>query len=107
MKMTILIKKYSNRKLYDTSSGKYTTLDEMVELMRTGFLFKVIDNVTKEDITYRTQIQMLLEKEKRVVVDGDLELIRRLIVSTESNFTESIKKLDTNDLVENTFNKAA
>ena len=50
---------------------------------------------------------MLLEKEKRVVVDGDLELIRRLIVSTESNFTESIKKLDTNDLVENTFNKAA
>lgn len=90
---TLLVKRYSNRKLYNTEKSCYITFDELTAIMKTGKKIQIIDNDTKEDITYKTQIQMLFEKEKGNGQSGDLELIRKLIISG-GNLTDNIKNLD-------------
>lgn len=60
-----VIKRYSNRKLYDTEDKRYITLEQIGELVRDGQDIKVIENQTGEDLTNVTLSQILLEKEKR------------------------------------------
>ena len=48
----IIIKKYANRRLYNTQSSKYITLDFLAELTRKEIDFKVVDAKTNEDITH-------------------------------------------------------
>ncbi len=60
----IIIKKYSNRRLYDTSHKRYVTLDEIADLIKQGNEIKVIDSQTDEDITRVILIQVILESEK-------------------------------------------
>lgn len=62
--MTI-IKRYSNRKLYNTAQKKYITLDELAILIRTGEEIQVIDNQSGEDLTSLTLTQIILESEKK------------------------------------------
>ncbi len=62
--MTI-IKRYSNRKLYNTSLKKYITLDNLAALIRTGEEIQVIDNKSGEDLTTLTLTQIILENEKK------------------------------------------
>lgn len=57
----ILIKKYSNRRLYDTSLSSYVTLDELAEKIRKGADVRVIDAKTKEDLTQTILAQIILE----------------------------------------------
>ena len=59
-----IIKKYSNRKLYDTKEKKYVNLSEVSRLIREGAEVKVIDNKTKEDITSLVLAQIIVEQEK-------------------------------------------
>jgi polyhydroxyalkanoate synthesis repressor PhaR len=59
-----IIKRYSNRKLYDTESKRYVTLEEVAALVKGGTDVKVLDNATSEDLTNVTLSQILLEKEK-------------------------------------------
>ena len=59
------IKRYSNRKLYDTETKKYVTLEEVALLVKGGTDVKVLDNATSEDLTNVTLSQILLEKEKQ------------------------------------------
>ena len=59
------IKRYSNRKLYDTEEKRYITLDQIAVLVRDGQDIKVIDNQSGEDLTTVTLSQILLEQEKR------------------------------------------
>ena len=60
-----LIKKYSNRKLYDLNRSRYITLEEIGDLIREGGRVKIIDAETQEDLTNITLVQILLEEEKR------------------------------------------
>ncbi len=60
----VVIKKYSNRRLYDTKHKKYVTLDEIASLIREGNEVKVIDTQTGEDISKLILIQVVLESEK-------------------------------------------
>lgn len=60
----VVIKKYSNRRLYDTKHKKYVTLDEIGALIRKGNEIKVIDTQTGEDISKLILIQVVLESEK-------------------------------------------
>lgn len=60
-----LIKKYSNRKLYDLTRSRYITLEEIAELIRQGGQVKIVDAETQEDLTNITLVQILLEEEKR------------------------------------------
>jgi polyhydroxyalkanoate synthesis repressor PhaR len=61
---TRVIKRYANRKLYDTRDSKYVTLDRIAELVRNGDDVKVIDNGSKEDITKVTLAQIIYEEQK-------------------------------------------
>lgn len=61
----VLIKKYSNRKLYDLTRSRYITLEEIAELIRQGGHVKIVDAETQEDLTNITLVQILLEEEKR------------------------------------------
>ena len=60
-----LIKRYGNRKLYDTKASAYITLDGIAELVRQGKDLRVIDNDTGEDLTAVTFAQIIFEEEKR------------------------------------------
>jgi polyhydroxyalkanoate synthesis repressor PhaR len=60
-----LVKRYPNRKLYDVERKRYIRLSEIADLIRQGKEVKVIDSVTREDLTARTLSRSLVEKEKR------------------------------------------
>jgi len=60
-----IIKRYSNRKLYDTDESRYVTLAEIAEMVRNGEEVRIIDNRTKEDLTSVTLAQIVFEEEKR------------------------------------------
>lgn len=62
--MAYVIKRYSNRKLYDVQESRYVTLDELEELIRAGKEIKVVDAATGEDLTSVTLAQILLENER-------------------------------------------
>jgi polyhydroxyalkanoate synthesis repressor PhaR len=60
-----LIKRYPNRKLYDTESKQYVTLEGISGLIRDGKEIRVIDNATGEDLTAQTLTQVIAELEKK------------------------------------------
>ncbi len=60
---TIIIKKYANRRLYNTQTSKYITLDFLAELTRKEKDFKVVDARTGEDITHNVLTQIIMEEE--------------------------------------------
>jgi polyhydroxyalkanoate synthesis repressor PhaR len=59
----IIIKKYANRRLYNTQSSKYITLDFLAELTREDVEFKVLDAKTGEDITHNVLTQIIMDEE--------------------------------------------
>lgn len=77
----VIIKKYANRRLYDTSSSSYVTLDHLSALVRDGVEFEVRDAKTKEDITKTVLTQIIFEHESKG--DGALPLsfLRKIIGS--------------------------
>lgn len=60
-----VIKRYPNRKLYNTEAKQYITLDGIAELIREGEEVQVIDNVTGDDLTAVTLTQIIFEQEKK------------------------------------------
>ncbi len=73
-----VIKRYTNRKLYDTVESRYVTLDEIAEMIKGGAEVKIIDNRTKEDLTSITLAQIIFEEEKKTS-KMSLETLRDLI----------------------------
>jgi polyhydroxyalkanoate synthesis repressor PhaR len=69
-----LIKKYANRKLYDTRTSSYVTLEGIAGLVRDGHEIKVVDRETGQDLTQVTLSQIVLSEEKRSpvrAIDGN------------------------------------
>jgi polyhydroxyalkanoate synthesis repressor PhaR len=62
--MAYVIKRYSNRKLYDTQESRYVTLEEIEELIRGGREISVVDAASGEDLTSVTLTQIILENER-------------------------------------------
>jgi polyhydroxyalkanoate synthesis repressor PhaR len=60
-----VIKRYTNRKLYDTVESRYVTLDEIAEMVKAGTEVQIIDNRNKEDLTSVTLAQIIFEEEKK------------------------------------------
>lgn len=60
-----VIKRYTNRKLYDTVESRYVTLDEIAAMIKEGVEVRIIDNRTKEDLTSVTLAQIIFEEEKK------------------------------------------
>jgi polyhydroxyalkanoate synthesis repressor PhaR len=59
-----VIKRYANRKLYDTRESRYVTLQQIAEYVRVGEDVQIIDNKTKEDLTNVTLAQIVYEQER-------------------------------------------
>ncbi len=74
-----LIKRYGNRKLYDTGQSRYVTLDEISQMVRRGEEIRVVDNRTKEDLTAVTLTQIMLEEQKNKNNILPLSLCKNLI----------------------------
>ncbi len=89
-----IIKRYQNRKLYDTHQSCYVTLEEISQIIREGNEIQVIDNKTKNDITYMTQIQLLFDQERKSTCLGDVELLKRVIRGEAGTFTGYIRGLE-------------
>jgi polyhydroxyalkanoate synthesis repressor PhaR len=62
--MAYVIKRYSNRKLYDTQESRYVTLEEIEEMIRAGREISVVDAASGEDLTSVTLTQIILENER-------------------------------------------
>ena len=58
---TVLIKKYGNRRLYDTGDSRYITLEELAGRIRTGNDVRIVDAQSGEDLTQATLVQLVLE----------------------------------------------
>jgi polyhydroxyalkanoate synthesis repressor PhaR len=61
-----LIKRYANRKLYDTETKRYVTLDDLAAFIRQGQDVRVVDHATGEDLTSQTLFQIIFEEEKKI-----------------------------------------
>ncbi len=75
----IIIKKYPNRRLYDTTTSRYITIDDLAEMVKRDHDFKVIDVKTNEDLTRITLTQIVLDHEMKGYNLLPLELIRQII----------------------------
>ncbi len=73
-----VIKRYTNRKLYDTSESRYVTLDEIAEMVRQGTEVSIIDHHSKKDLTSATLAQIVFEEEKKKG-QTPLSLLREII----------------------------
>lgn len=60
----VVIKRYANRRLYNTETSSYVTLQDLIALIRSGKELEVIDSSTKEDVTKLVLTQIILEAEK-------------------------------------------
>lgn len=74
-----VIKRYANRKLYDTAESRYIKLDEIAAMIKAGEDIQIIDNKTKADLTAVTMAQILVEEEKQQRRTGGLNSLRSLI----------------------------
>jgi len=84
-----IIKRYSNRKLYDTKDSRYVTLLQIAEMVRGGADVQIIDNNSKEDLTDVTLAQIIYEEQKAHGKNVPLQTLRELIHSrTEKVLSE-------------------
>ncbi|HMK29858.1 MAG TPA: polyhydroxyalkanoate synthesis regulator DNA-binding domain-containing protein [Terriglobales bacterium] len=79
----VIIRKYGNRRLYDTSSSRYIKLEDIATLIRNGKDVQVIDATSGEDVTRITLTQIIVEDAKNQPAGLPLELLRQLIVATD------------------------
>lgn len=82
--MTRLVKRYGNRKLYDTSESRYVTLDEIGRWVKAGEDVKILENDTGEDLTAVTFAQIILEEERKKTGLLSLPVLRQLIQHGEA-----------------------
>ena len=75
----VTIKKYANRRLYDTESSSYVTLDRLAQMIREGRDFEVVDAKTGEDITHQVLTQIIVEEEARGGTMLPVNFLRQII----------------------------
>jgi polyhydroxyalkanoate synthesis repressor PhaR len=107
-----LIKKYANRKLYDTRTSRYITLEGISRLVRDGHDIEVVDRDTGRDLTPLVLSQIVMGEEKRVDGDGRevlqdrgqalIEYVRRTLTAPAALVSNEVgrRRSDFEDLVE-------
>src|SRR5438270_5375523 len=79
----IVIKKYGNRRLYDTAGSRYVNLDDLAQHVRAGREVRVVDAKTGRDLTRVVLTQIITEDAKDKPTGLPLELLRQLIVASD------------------------
>src|SRR5215510_3007828 len=82
--MARLVKRYGNRKLYDTSESRYVTLDEIGRWVKAGEEVKILENDSGEDLTAVTFAQIILEEERKKNGLLSLRMLRDIIQHGEA-----------------------
>jgi polyhydroxyalkanoate synthesis repressor PhaR len=82
--MAYVIKRYSNRKLYDTQESRYVTLEEIEEMIRAGREVSVVDASTGENLTSVTLTQIILENERNHRANLPAAFLHQLIKHGEA-----------------------
>ncbi|MFQ5570985.1 MAG: polyhydroxyalkanoate synthesis regulator DNA-binding domain-containing protein [Rhodothermales bacterium] len=100
--MARLIKRYGNRKLYDTVASAYVSLADIARLVRQGETVEVVDNATGNDLTAQMLTQIILEEGKRgkhtISTDVLHDLVRHSSEAIDSGFEQVKQSVD--DLVQ-------
>lgn len=76
-----VIKRYQNRKLYDTQDSCYVTLEDIRDMIKQGEDVQIIDNATKEDLTSVTLAQIILEEERKQKGVLPLNIFKQIVQS--------------------------
>jgi len=92
--MARLVKRYSNRKLYDTSESRYVTLEEISRWVKAGEEVKILENETGEDLTAVTFAQIILEEERKKTGLLSLRLMRDLIQHCEAALAQLAARVE-------------
>jgi polyhydroxyalkanoate synthesis repressor PhaR len=90
-----VIKRYANRKLYDTRDSRYVTLQQIAKFVREGEDVAIIDNTNKEDLTKVTLAQILYEEEKKgadVKGASSVGALRQLIQQSGERLMTSLRE---------------
>ncbi len=87
-----VIKRYQNRKLYDTVASTYVTLDDIAQMIKDGEDVRVIDNKTKKDLTGLTLTQIIFEEEKKQKSILPLAVLKRIIQSGGESISEFVDR---------------
>ncbi len=92
MEKAKVIKRYQNRKLYDTDASCYVTLDEIAEMIQQGEDVTVVDNRNQKDITAATLTQIIFEKQKRSETPVPISTLRHIIQNGDGSFSSFLAK---------------
>jgi polyhydroxyalkanoate synthesis repressor PhaR len=78
----VIIKKYENRRLYDTGSSRYVNLDEVAQMVQEGREVQVLDAATGEDLTRLVLTQIIVEQAKTPGSAFPLDILRQMVAAT-------------------------
>jgi polyhydroxyalkanoate synthesis repressor PhaR len=95
-----VIKRYANRKLYDTHESKYVTLDRIAEFVRNGEEVKIVDNRSNRDLTKVTLAQIIYEEQKSGNATAwSVQSLRGFIQQGRDKFISSLRESTVGRLV--------
>lgn len=79
---TVIIKKYGNRRLYDSTNSRYVNLEEVAQMVREGHDVQVVDATTGEDRTRAVLTQIVVEQAKGDDTAFPLDVLRQMVAAT-------------------------
>lgn len=91
--MEKLIKKYKNRRLYDTEKSQYITIENLQNYVAEGIAFRVVDSTTNADLTNVTLLQVLVEMESSASQFLSANLLRHLIMAAQHPMSQFFKNM--------------
>ncbi len=88
-----VIKRYGNRKLYDTEKSSYVVLNDIAKMIRNEEEVQIIDNETKDDITSATLIQIIFGSEKKASLPAPLHVLKSIIKKGDGSFSNYLSEI--------------
>lgn len=88
-----IIKKYGNRKLYDTEQSSYVVLKDIEKMVRNQEEIQVIDNETQDDITIPTLTQIIFSSEKKSKLSPPVNILKSIIREGDGSFSSFLAKM--------------
>lgn len=79
---TIIIKKYENRRLYDSTNSRYVNLEDIAQMVRDGIEVQVVDAVSGEDLTRMVLTQIIAENAKGADSAFPVDMLRQMVIAS-------------------------
>ena len=102
-----IVKRYSNRKLYDTKDSRYVTLLQIAEMVRSGEEVQIIDNNSKQDLTEVTLAQIIYEEQKAHSRSVPLQTLKELLHARTEKVLSDLRETPIGRLIPGTIPGAA